>query len=82
MYFVFTYLFKYFVYLIFLETGERGSQGEKHQCVVASRAPPTGYLAHNPGMCPDWELNQQPVGSQVGTIFTEPHQPGQNMYIL
>ena len=35
--------------------GER--EGEIHQCVVASPAPPTGDLASNPGMCPDWELN-------------------------
>ena len=27
-------------------------------------------------MCPDWELNWQPFGSQAGTQFTEPHQPG------
>ena len=33
-------------------------QGEKHQCVVASYMPPTGDLACNPGMCPDWESNQ------------------------
>ena len=33
-------------------------------------------LAHNPGMCPDWESNQQPFGSQAGTQSTEPHQPG------
>ena len=24
----------------------------------------TGDLAHNPGMCPDWELNHRPFGSQ------------------
>ena len=30
--------------------GER--EGEKHQCVVASRMPPTGDLACNPGMSP------------------------------
>ena len=30
--------------------GER--EGEKHQCVVASCAPPTGDMARNPGMCP------------------------------
>ena len=36
--------------------GERG--GEKHQCVVAPHMSPTGGLAHNPGMCPGWELNQ------------------------
>ena len=42
-----------FYLFIFRERG-RG-KGEKHQCVVASPAPPTGDLAHNPGMCPDWE---------------------------
>ena len=33
-------------------------------CGCLSRAPPTGDLAHNPGMCPDWESNQRPFGSQ------------------
>ena len=33
--------------------------------MVASQAPPTVDLALNPGMCPDWELNQRPFGSQV-----------------
>ena len=55
---------------------QRGREGEKHQCVVASGAPPTGDLACNPGMCPDWESNQGPLGSQAGTQATEPHQPG------
>ena len=54
--------------------GER--EGEKHQCVVASHAPLTGDLASNPGMCPDWEWNQWPFGSETGTQSTEPHQPG------
>ena len=40
--------------------------------------PPLGVLACNPGMCPDWELNQWPFGSQAGTQSTEPHQPGLN----
>ena len=30
---------------------EKERQGEKHQCVVASRAPPAGVLARNPGPC-------------------------------
>ena len=38
--------------------------------------PPPGNLAHNPGMCPDWESNQRPFGSQAGAQSTEPHQPG------
>ena len=37
---------------------------------------PTGDLAHNSGMCPNWESNQQPFGSQAGTQCTEPHQLG------
>ena len=52
------------------------NQGEKGQCVVASRTPPTGDLACNPGMCPDWESNQRPFGSQAGTQSTGPHQLG------
>ena len=54
--------FKDFIYL-FLERGREGErEGEKHQCVVASHVPPTGDLARNPGMCPDWELNWRPLG--------------------
>ena len=46
-----------FIYL-FLERGEGKERvGEKHQCVVFSHVPPIGDLAHNPGMCPDWESN-------------------------
>ena len=60
---------------LFLERRERREkEGEKHECVVASHAPLTGDLACNPGMCPDWELNQQPFGSQTGPQSTEPHQ--------
>ena len=44
-------------------------------CGVLSH-PPTGDLACNPGMCPDWESNQQLFGSQVSLQSTEPHQPG------
>ena len=48
---------------------------EVHQS-VASHMPPAGGLACNPGMYPDWELNQWPFGSQASTQSTEPHQPG------
>ena len=64
-----------------------GREGEKHQCdvkeiyqSVASHTRPTGGLACNPGMCPDWELNQQPFGSQAGAQSAEPHQPGLNLF--
>ena len=47
-----------FILKIFRERVKEGEkEGEKHQCVVASHAPPTGDLAGNPGMCPDWEWN-------------------------
>ena len=45
------------LYFIFRE-GKGRREREKHQCVVASCTPPTGDLAHNPGMCPDRELNR------------------------
>ena len=70
------------IYLL-LERGREGErEGEKHQCVVASHAPLTGDLAHNPGMCPDWELSQLPFGSQACVQPTKPHQPGQNWCFL
>ena len=51
-------------YLFTLDRGKEGErEGEKHQCVVASHTPPTGDLACNPGMCPDWESNHRPFGS-------------------
>ena len=69
--------FYLFIYL-FLERGRQGeSEGEKHQCVVASCVSPTGYVAHNPGMCPDCELNRRLFGLQAGAQSTEAHQPGQ-----
>ena len=48
-------------------------------CGSLSRGP-TGDVAHNPGMCPDWETNLQPSGLQAGAQSTEPHQPGLNIY--
>ena len=52
------YFFLRFYLFIFRERGGEGErEGEKHQCVVASHAPPTGDQACNQGMCPDWELN-------------------------
>ena len=63
------------MYLI-LERGEgKKKEGKKHQCVVASYAPPTGDLADNPGKCPDWQSNQRLFGSQASTQSTESNQP-------
>ena len=58
---------------IFRERGREGEREEEiNQCVVASHAPPAGDLAHNPGMCPDWESNQQLSGLQASAQSTEP----------
>ena len=63
------------MYLV-LERGEGTKKGrETSMCSCLSHAA-CGDLAHNPGMCPDWELNLQPFVSQAGTQSTEPHQPG------
>ena len=59
---------------------EREEEGEKHQCVVASQVLPTGDLAHIPGMCPDWESNQQPFGLKSSAQSTEPQQPGLQLF--
>ena len=74
-------LFKKRVFFRERETGG-GRDGEKHQCVVPFRVPPTRDLAHNPDMCPDWESNLSHFGLQAGTQSTEPHQPGQIVYNL
>ena len=34
---------------------------------------PPGDLAHNPGMCPDWELNKQTFGLQASAQSIELH---------
>ena len=51
-------------------------RGRETSLCVASRMPPTGNLAHNPGMCPGWESNPGPFKLQASTQSTEPHQPG------
>ena len=68
--------FKDFIYL-FLEKGE-GREKKRERNLSASRMPPTGDQPHNPGMCPDWDSNQWPFGSQAHTQSTKLHQPGGN----
>ena len=74
--FFFFPFFKDFIYLFLEKRREGEREGEKQQCVVASHALPSGDPACNPGMCPDWESNQKPFGSQASTQSTEPHQAG------
>ena len=75
------FFFLRFYLFIFRGEGREGEREEnihvreRHQS-AASHTPTTGDLAHNPGMCLDWESNQQPFGSQASAQSTEPHQPG------
>ena len=80
-------LFFFKILFIFRQREEREKEVEKEaenegegQCVVASRAPPTGDIACNPGMCPHWELIWRPLGLQAGTQSTEPPQPGPSLF--
>ena len=78
---VFSFLKDLFTFFL-----ERRDGGEKERersinvweihWLVASHMPPNGALARNPGMCSDWESNQQPFGSQASIQSTDPHQPG------
>ena len=50
--FLFPFLRSHF--FTFRQRGREGERkGEKHQCVGASRTPPSGDLASNPTLCPD-----------------------------
>ena len=69
------YFLKDFIYLsFFIERERKGErEEEKHWC---GREKSVRCLAHNPGICTDWESNWWPFGSQAGIQSTEPHQPG------
>ena len=61
----FFFFFKKIFYLFIFR--ERGREGERERetsmCGCLSHGS-HGDLVHNPGMCPDWELNQRPFDSQ------------------
>ena len=86
--FIKIFFFKDFTYFLLDREGE--GEREKHQYArntsvhwsVDYCTPPTGDLAHNPGMCPDWELNWQPFGLQASTKSTEPHQLGLHIIFI
>ena len=65
----------------FLERGE-GRERERERNInvwLLLTCPEPGDLVHNPGLCPDWESNQRPFGSQADAHSTEPHQPGHEL---
>ena len=70
---IFTLLSPFLIFYLFLE---RGREGERETETSDPRTLPTRDLAHNPGMCPDWESNLWPFCLQAGTQSTEPHKPG------
>ena len=62
--------------MYFRERGKEGEkEGEKHR-LVASRTPPTGYLARNPDGRPGRESNWRAFSLQASAQSTEPQQPG------
>ena len=60
-------LFFFKILFIYFYRGEgREKERERNLNVWSSLVrPPTGDLARNPGMCPDWELNWSPFASQL-----------------
>ena len=74
---VFLILFLNFIYL-FLERGKgREKERERETSMCACLSPgPHWDLAQNPGMYPDWELNQQPFGLQARAQSSDINQPG------
>ena len=70
-----------FIYFSEREEEKEKEREKKYQCVVAPHMTPTGDLARNPGMCPDWEWNQWPFGSQARAESAEPHQPGKKLIL-
>ena len=69
------------VIYLFLETEEgRERRRETSMCGRLSSTPYRGP-GPQPSMCPHWELNQRPFGSQACAQSTEPHQPGL-IYVL
>ena len=68
-----SHFLKRFYLFIFREREREGErEGEKHQCVVASLVTPTGDLAHNPDMCPDWEWNCDPLVHSLSIHWATP----------
>ena len=56
------------LFIYFQREGKGGRQRKRGRktsmCGCLLHAPHAGDLAHNPGMCPEWESNWRPFGSQ------------------
>ena len=77
------FFLKDFIYL-YLDRGKgRGIEKKRNISVwLPLTCNPHWGTACNLSMCPDWESNQQPFGSQAGTQCIEPHQPGLFLFYL
>ena len=73
--FFFFFLKILFIYFQKERKGGRKRGRETSMCGCLLSASYWG-LACNPGMCANWESNQQPFGLQAGTQSAEWHQPG------
>ena len=74
-----SFFFNFYLFIFREKWREGEREGQKNPCVVASHVAPTGDLACKPGMCPDWELNLWPFGSQARAQSTELYKPGGQM---
>ena len=74
---IWVFFLRFYLFLV-LDRGE-GKEKERKRYInvwLPLKRPPLLGTAYNPGMCPNWDSNWRPFGSQAGTQSTEPHQPG------
>ena len=70
----FSFFLRFYLFILDRGKGRRKTGRETSMFGCLSRDPhQRPDLASNPGMFCDWELNQQPFGSQAGAQSTEPH---------
>ena len=76
-------IFKKILFIYFEGKGKRGRKRERETslCGCLSYTPYWGP-GPQPSMCPDWEPNWWPFGSQASIQPSEPPQPGQCQNIL
>ena len=74
--------FFFFFWKIYLLRREETLMCERYIHCLPLACPQLGTWPETPGMCSDWESNQQLFGLQAGTQFTEPHQPGLDLLII
>ena len=78
------FCFLFFLKILFIFR-ERGRQREREGNIsmwLPLACPQMGNLACNPGMCPDWETNQQRFGSQASTNPLSHTRQGSLFYFL